>query len=93
LDKIYQIKCPPDSVQELQDAATFLDKKMREIRDGGKVVGLDRVAVVAALNIAYDFLSIEQKENAKVETMATRIRDMQRRIEELFTQADQGELL
>ena len=93
LDKIYQIKCPPDSVQELQDAAVYVDQKMRDVRDGGKVVGTDRVAVVAALNIAYALLNAEQKENKYVEVMSERICDMQKRIEEALVQHEQKELL
>ena len=41
---------------ELQDAVAFLDRRMREIRDGGKVAGADRIAVMAALNIAHELL-------------------------------------
>ena len=40
LDKTYQIRCPSDKVQELQDAAEFLNSHMREIRDKGKVIGV-----------------------------------------------------
>ena len=93
LDKIYQIKCPQDSVQSLQDAAIYVDKKMREIRDKGKVVDRDRAAVGAALNIAHEFLNIEQKENKKMSMMAERINEMHQHIEEVFVQSDQAELL
>ena len=54
LDKDYQIACPPDQQQELIDAAKYLDAQMRKIRGNGKVVGLERIAVMAALNIAHE---------------------------------------
>lgn len=54
LDKEYQVACPPDQQAELKEAAGFLDQQMRKIRESGKVVGLERIAVMAALNITYD---------------------------------------
>lgn len=92
LDKSYQIKCPNDKVHELRDAAAYVDKKMREVRDSGKVVGLDRVAIIAALNVAHELFSIEKKENEHLEEMSTRIRDMQKRIIETMTIKEQEEL-
>ncbi len=57
-DKDYQISCPSDEVQALRDSAFYLDQKMREIKKSGSVLGLDRLAVMAALNITNDFLSV-----------------------------------
>jgi cell division protein ZapA len=54
LDKDYQIACPPEQQAELVDAAKYLDSQMRRIRSNGKVVGLERIAVMAALNIAHE---------------------------------------
>ena len=58
LDKEYQVSCPPEEVDELTASARMLDERMGEIRDAGKVFGLDRIAVMAALNIAHEFLSL-----------------------------------
>ena len=49
LEKEYHVACPAEEKQDLLASADLLNKKMREIRDSGKVVGLDRVAVMAAL--------------------------------------------
>ncbi len=57
LDKEYQVACPEDEVEALTASARYLDRQMSEIRDSGKVFGLDRIAVMAALNIANEFLS------------------------------------
>ncbi|UTW09718.1 cell division protein ZapA [Pseudomonas benzenivorans] len=60
LDKEYCIACPPDERANLESAARYLDGKMREIRSSGKVIGADRVAVMAALNISHELLHKEQ---------------------------------
>ncbi|MGO2515908.1 MAG: cell division protein ZapA, partial [Corynebacterium variabile] len=51
LDKEYSIICPQEERSNLVSAARYLDGKMREIRSSGKVIGADRIAVMAALNI------------------------------------------
>ena len=57
LDKEYQVACPADEVEALTAAARYLDAQMQQIRDSGKVFGLDRIAVMAALNITNEFLA------------------------------------
>ncbi len=52
----FRINCPDDEREELLKAVTYLDKKMREIRDSGKVIGSERVAIMAALNITHELL-------------------------------------
>ena len=56
MEKEYVVACPYEERSALLDAAEFLNGRMREIRDSGKVVGLDRIAVMAALNLAHEFL-------------------------------------
>lgn len=56
LDKEYRVSCEADEQRELEEAARVLDENMRNIRGGGKVIGLERIAVMAALNIAHDML-------------------------------------
>jgi len=56
LDKEYSIICPQEERTNLVSAARYLDGKMREIRSSGKVIGADRIAVMAALNITHDLL-------------------------------------
>jgi len=56
LDKEYQVSCPPDEVEALRRSAEYLDKQMAEIRTNSSVFGLDRIAVMAALNITNDLL-------------------------------------
>lgn len=56
LDKEYQVVCREDERAALIESADLLNRKMREIRETGKVVGLDRIAVMAALNLSHELL-------------------------------------
>ncbi len=56
LDKEYQVACPAEQEDALRASARYLDKQMRDIRDSGKVIGLERIAVMAALNISHELL-------------------------------------
>jgi cell division protein ZapA len=55
----YRLVCKEDEERALREAAAFLDKKMTSIRDGGKIKGNDRIAVMAALGMAAEFLSVK----------------------------------
>lgn len=57
LDKEYQVNCAEDEVAALQKSAAFLDEKMREMKESSNVFGLDRLAVMAALNLTNDLLN------------------------------------
>ena len=54
LDKQYQIACKAEEQTDLISAAQYLDKQMRSIRSNGKTVGLERIAVMAAINVSYE---------------------------------------
>lgn len=56
LGKDYQIACPEGQEQALQQSAAYLDDKMAAIRNTGKVLGVERIAVMAALNISHELL-------------------------------------
>ncbi len=77
----FRVTCPDEEREELLQAVTYLDKKMCEIRDNGKVVGSERIAIMAALNIAHELL-------------ATRVRggfdmgEFKRRIDHMLTLLD-----
>jgi len=62
LDKEYLVNCPSDARASLEQSARHLDHKMREIRATGKVIGLERIAVMAALNISHEALTREQSQ-------------------------------
>lgn len=61
LDREYQVACPPEERNALQDAAKQLDQRMRDIRSSGHVIGLERIAVMAALNLSHELLQARQE--------------------------------
>ena len=56
LDKEYQVNCQPEEREALEDSAQLLNEKMDEIRQGSHIIGLERIAVMAALNLAHDLI-------------------------------------
>ena len=71
LDHEYQVRCDEIEVNDLIASARDLDARMRDVHDGGKVFGLDRIAVIAALNIAHDNLRLRNQLDALVGDVAT----------------------
>lgn len=57
LDRQYRIACPDDERESLMASVAYIDQKMREIKEGGKIAGTDRIAVMAALNVAHELLT------------------------------------
>ena len=76
LEKEYQVACPADERDDLLRSAEMLNRKMREIRDSGKVIGLDRIAVMAALNITNELLQSETSDDKIDSTLHGRVRDL-----------------
>lgn len=61
LDKEYQVNCSPEEREALMHSADELDQRMREIRKSGSVIGLERIAVMAALNLAHELGQAERR--------------------------------
>jgi cell division protein ZapA len=80
LDKDYVVACQPEEKPGLLGAARHLDDRMREIRRTGRVIGTDRIAVMAALNLAYELLQKGQTEGALDAATADRLATIQARI-------------
>jgi cell division protein ZapA len=81
LEKEYQVACLPEERSELLDSAEFLNLKMREIRDGGNIIGLDRIAVMAALNLANELLKVRRTGASVGGDVTPRVRQMRERVE------------
>ena len=81
LEKEYQVACPASEKTDLVAYAELLNKKMREIRDSGKVVGLDRVAVMAALNMANELLKRTGDEQQLKDIVGLRVKAMTERLD------------
>jgi cell division protein ZapA len=81
LEKEYFVSCPADERADLLDSAEYLNKKMREIRDTGKVVGADRIAVMAALNMANELLRLRRQDQEIQGNVSGRVKQMRERVE------------
>jgi cell division protein ZapA len=81
LDKEYQVACPASERTDLLDSAEVLNAKMREIRDSGRIVGLDRIAVMAALNMANDLLRAQARDRALDGDVSSRLKNISDRVD------------
>ncbi|MEO4048567.1 cell division protein ZapA [Pseudomonas sp. CAU 1711] len=93
LDKEYCIACPAQERANLESAARYLDGKMREIRSGGKVIGADRIAVMAALNITHDLLHKQQRLDQEATTTREKVRDLLDKVDSALASDAEGQLL
>lgn len=92
LDKEYQVACPAGERTDLLDSAEILNNKMREIRDSGRIVGLDRIAVMAALNMAHDLLHAKARD-AQLETdFSKRLKSISDRVDDALSGGQQLDL-
>ena len=92
LDKEYRIACPPEEQDELLRSAKYLSKKMKEIRDSGKVIGTDRIAVMAALNISHELLKAQSDTESHSSTLGSRIKNLQTKIDAALHDSKQMDL-
>ena len=81
LDRDYMVACSHDERPALLDAAEYLNTRMREVRDSGKVVGLDRVAVMVALNMANELLQLRTRGNRASVEAGDKVRALRERVE------------
>jgi cell division protein ZapA len=87
LGREYRVACKESERAELLQAVQFLDRRMREIRDTGKVVGSERIAVMAALNITHELLGLKSGAPATSGFDSTAV---QRRISAMQTAIDRA---
>jgi cell division protein ZapA len=80
LDKDYRIACAPNEQDGLRDSARLLDGKMREIRKTGRVIGADRIAVMAALNLAHDLIQLRKSRPGDRVELDQRLGHLQERV-------------
>ena len=87
LDKEYQVSCPESDCEALYESARLLDKKMKEIRNSGKITGLDRIVVMAALNIAHELLRQQSKNEVLDRTVGDQIRSLQDKVDQALSES------
>ena len=89
MGRALRVACPPEDRAGLLDAVDYLDRRMQEIKDGGKVANLERIAIMAALNITHEFLTTRVG-GFDVGDFKRRINDMNKEIDQVMS--DSGDL-
>jgi len=85
LDRDYKVKCPPERITDLQESAAYLDTKMKEVANNSKILSLDRIAAIAALNITHELNTEKRQKDQYIDTISKRISTLQYKIETALT--------
>ncbi len=81
LEREYSMSCPADEKEHLLKAAQFLDTRLRDIRSSGRVVGVERIAVMSALNLASELMRSEHEKTQYVQDMNRRLQHLKEKID------------
>jgi len=92
LEKEYQFACPSEEQDDLMRSAEYLNAKMKQIREAGSVVGTDRIAVMAALNLANDLLKGRNRDESQDMRLEMRLKTLRERVESALEDGKQLEL-
>jgi cell division protein ZapA len=91
LEKEYHITCPMEERSDLLDSAEFLNSKLRDISDRGEEVGMDRIAVIAALNLANELIRSRKRDGHLESDVGGRLRILRERVESALEKGRQLE--
>lgn len=87
LGRDYKIKCPPNKQSELKNSAQYLNDKMQQIQSNADVMSLDKVAVIAALNISHELLNTKHQSDTYITEIGKRIQSIQGRVDSALEEA------
>jgi len=90
LDKDYVIACPEEKRNTLITSAQFLNEKVQEVRDGGKVASTERILVISALNIIHEYLLYKQGKEGEISTINTEVSRLAERVEAALLESEQS---
>ena len=92
LDKEYQVNCPPADQEALIKSARYLDENMRKIKDRGNIHGVEKIAVMAALNITHDMLRKDRMINETRQETTQQVKGLEDKIENAISSSRQLEI-
>ena len=92
LDREYQISCREDETDALHQSARELDRQMNDIRSNGKVIGVDRIAIMAALNITNESLKLKSEAQNQLTISSSKLTALENRISNAIEKNRQFEL-
>ena len=81
LDKEYQVNCPPSEQDALVKSARYLDENMRKIKGRGNIHGIEKIAVMAALNITHDMLRKNRMINETRHDTAQQVKSLEDKVD------------
>ena len=93
MGRSYKVTCPDEERESLLQAVAYLDQKMGEIKSGGRVASVERIAVMAALNIAHELLEVRTRDAAPASSPAADgfdIAEVKRRMAAMLATLDQA---
>lgn len=88
LGREYRVACPAGQEGKLLEAAQLLDARMREVQEAGKLLGAEKIAITAALNIAHDYLFSTESKGYDMHDARRRIREIDQRLDQCFFTQD-----
>jgi len=83
----FRVACEPDEQKELLEAVDYLNRKMQEIKEQGKITGLDRIAIMAALNISHEFMTTRVG-NFDVAAIRRRMMNIEATLDQAFAEQE-----
>lgn len=87
-EREYTVACEPHERTDLLDAARLLDTRMREIRAGNRTAGIDRIAVLAALNLAHELLQSRHDSESEQRQIVLSLDSLSRKLDRLLATAN-----
>jgi cell division protein ZapA len=85
----FRVACREEERQDLLEAVAYLEKRLREVKDGGKVSGGERIALIAALNITHELLTMRVGNGFDLGDVRRRIVAMQATVDRALTEQDE----
>ncbi len=92
LDKEYQVNCPPSDQEALVKSARYLDENMRKIKGRGNIHGVEKIAVMAALNITHDMLKKNRLINETRQATAQQVKNLEDKLDTAIATSRQMEI-
>jgi cell division protein ZapA len=92
LEKDYLISCDESEREQLHTAVAFLNTKMQDMKNSGRVIGSERIAVMTALNLAHDLLAYKKENHDYTSSVDSTIQRLQSKIDEALTKGRQLEM-
>lgn len=93
LGKPYAVRCHEDEVGALQAAAEMVHKRMLQVQESGKAINLERIAIITALNIAYEHLQNDQQKASLMQRVNTRLNHLQEKLDIAINQSSVAEFV